>query len=249
MDRHHYVSTNTGVHPHTHTTEDILTGVNKLEKVIELDTLLPFQIQISAAIGFSLDFFNRYQSYLLTQRRTRSHTAPAAPVTVNIIPMQCDRDTITAIDTSEEVMTFQPSNPESIIARVCQSLQQMHHLINGKCSNFLAFSAIITDIIGSISHIVALTTALVVPSRLITKPTTQLHVATVVAKTHIQQVTLLPQKNTQFLPPTDVLERLMNTFGHFKSATTTFSRNIDHNIVILSGESGYGKFTLYPLSV
>jgi hypothetical protein len=227
--RNHSIKAQAKASTHTYTTDDILSGVNRLEKVIELDTLLVFQMQISAAIGFSLDFFTRYQTYLLTQRRTKARLS----VSVSTIRIQKE--------------TCMHSTPESIIANVCQSLQQMHSLITRNCSNFLAFSNIISDLIRSIAHIIDLTTALTTPLQatpkaILTSSMTQTASSTTSTLAfHFQQLTQLPTQDGHFLPSTDMLENLMNTFGHFKNATATSLRNIDHNVVVLTGEPGYGK--------
>lgn len=201
------------------TTEDVLSGVYKLEKAIESPILLSFQIQISAAIGFSLEFFTRYEAFMMTQRRRRAGSVLAS----------------TSSDAADEALIStsspSPTSPQCAIARVCQSLKLMDDIIFRNGPDFLLFSDIISDIIASLSLVTAATVAAT-------------HANGTTSPSMLHHLTSLPTKNDTFVPPTDILERLMNTFGHFKNNFEGISRNLDHNIVILTGDPGMGKSCL-----
>lgn len=233
-----------------YTTDDILSGVNKLEAVIELDKYKPFQMQLSAAIGLAFDFFNHYQTYLLTQRRKKSQNSKKSvsshiPMTVNIIPMMCSNETTKQTSTSEMIVNV-CETPLDMIAKVCQSLQEMNHLIRTQHCNFQSFSSIISDLISSISQIIDMTDTLNTPT---TTTTIQLPLSLSINSTlsksiiYFPHISHLPSKMIPFFPPTDIIQQLMNSFGHFKNTTVTSSGGMDHNIVVLTGESGCGELS------
>lgn len=201
--------------------EDILLGVNKLENVIDIDELQLYQTQISAAIGLSLDFFNQYQTFLLSERR-RSNTTTIA---VNITPMQGNKTVAVA------------STPEDLIARVCQSLQHMHSLISGDMCTYCAFSAVVADLVGCVSLVADMTASSPSATSVSTRRPPQ----------NIQHLTRLPAQVKLFLPATDELEQLMSIFGHFKNTMTMSARTLDNNVVILKGHSGNGRLLIVVL--
>lgn len=224
-----------------YTIGDILSGVNKLEAVIELEKLKDFQLQLSAAIGLAFDFFNHYQTYLLAERRQRSQVPQ--PVAVTIIPM-LDGAEGEVTKRGSDLTCGQEITPVYLIGCVCQSLHDMHHLIQTQQSNFLSFSYIICDLITSIAHIMDLTEALSSKVELTPNIMSPLPNISTTSKTKGKfqsHWTLLPRRQELFFPPSDLLQQLMNLFGHFKNATSSSVRNLDQNVVLLTGESGYGK--------
>ena len=222
-----------------YSTEDLLTAVTQLEKVIENEKVKSFQIQISAAIGFSLEFFSRYEAYQMTRRRKRGtcivSTTMLSSDNVTSTCMSEDLNMTGYQYSDSDILTGKgPISPQNIIARVCLSLQKMNDIILRNGSNYILFSSFVSNIIDSLEQITDMTEAL---SPTISSHTQQRHSLG-------QRVTFLPKRNDTFIPPTDILERLMSTFGHFKNNIEGLSRHIDHNIVVLTGDEGYGKSSL-----